>query len=41
MPKDVHRCANKLQAVGKSESSSWAICFAAKKKKREKKRESK
>ena len=28
MPEKVHRCADHLQADGKSESSSWAICNA-------------
>lgn len=38
MPKKVHRCATKLKRRGKSESSAWAICTAAQKKKRIKRR---
>ena len=38
MPEKLHRCVNKVQAKGKSKSSSWAICTAGLKKKRKSKK---
>lgn len=34
MPKKLHRCVNKVKKQGKKETSAWAICQAAQKKKK-------
>lgn len=38
MPKKVHRCVGKVKRQGKSTSSAWAICNAAQKRKRGRKK---
>lgn len=37
MPKKLDRCVRKLKRKGKSESAAWAICRAARKKKKKNK----